>query len=297
MTTETENSRDQVQRFVFDQSAIRGELISLEQAYQQAAGTQNLHPVAQRLLGEFIAAVTLLSGTLKFDGIISLQARGDGPIPLAMAECTHQKEVRGIVRTGEQSLDGLALDDFPSLIGNGVLAITIEPERGQRYQGLVPLEGNTLAECIEGYFMQSEQLPTRVWLASDAHRCGGLLLQMMPAMADAAGERDEHWDLVTHLAATVKADELLQVDAQTLLYRLFNEAPVRVFEPTAVQFACSCSRERSANALRSLGRQDVEELIAERDIITIDCQFCGQVYSFGEKDVADVFGDDSEQVH
>jgi molecular chaperone Hsp33 len=297
MNTESIESRDQVQRFVFDKSAIRGELVNLSQAYQEATSTQELHPLAKELLGEFLAAVTLLSGTLKFNGIISLQARGDGAIPLAMAECTHQKDIRGIVRTGEANLDALSIDNFPALIGKGVLAITIEPEQGQRYQGLVPMEGSTLAACIEGYFMQSEQLPTRIWLAADAESCGGLLLQMMPAMADAEGERNDQWELVTHLGATVKREELLHAEQETLLYRLFHETPVRLFSTSPVNFACSCSRERSANALRSLGRSDVEALIAERDIITIDCQFCGQVYTFTDEDVDEVFGDDSELKH
>src|SRR5690554_3724898 len=130
----TLQSNDQVQRFIFDQSDIRGELVTLHDAYQQAMATQDLHPLASRLLGEFLAAVTLLSGSLKFNGVISLQARGDGPVPLVMAECTHQKNVRGIVRT-DANLDDLGLDNFPALIGKGVLFITIEPDKGERYQG------------------------------------------------------------------------------------------------------------------------------------------------------------------
>ncbi len=289
----TLQSNDQVQRFIFDQAEIRGELVTLHDAYQQAKATQDLHPLESRLLGEFLAAVTLLAGSLKFDGVISLQARGDGPIPLVMAECTHQKNVRGIIRSGETNLDDLTLDNFPALIGKGVLFITIEPDKGERYQGIVPLEGDTLAACIEDYFMQSEQLPTRVWLAADETSCGGLLLQVLPAMADAVGERDENWELACQFAATLPDDELLHTEQETLLYRLFNETPVRLFPAAPVQFSCSCSRERSENALRSIGRTEAEELLAERDIITIDCQFCGQVYSFGEKDVADLFNGDA----
>ena len=295
--TKTLESQDQVQRFIFDQSAIRGELVTLHHAYQQAIATQQLHPLASQLLGEFLAAVALLSGNLKFDGIISLQARGDGPIPLIMAECTHQKDIRGIVRTSDKALDGLSLENFPALIGTGVLFITIEPDKGERYQGIVPLEGASLAACIEDYFSQSEQLPTRVWLAADAESCGGLLLQVLPSMADAVGERDEYWELVSQLAGTLRRDELLHTEQETLLFRLFNETPVRLFPSGAVRFACSCSRSRSENALLSLGQLEVQELLAERDIITIDCEFCGQTYSFGEKDVAAIFSDGGGAIH
>lgn len=293
----TDKSHDVVQRFIFDKAPIRGELASLNQSYRDACATQNLHPLAQQLLGEFLAAVTLMSGTLKFDGIISLQARGDGPISLVMAECTHQKDIRGIVRAGDADLDALSLDNFPALIGKGILAITIEPDKGERYQGIVPLEGATLAACIEDYFQHSEQLPTRVWLAADADSCGGLLLQMMPALADAEGDQNDSWATVTQLAGTVTKDELLHTEQETLLYRLFNETPVRLFPTSSVQFACSCSRARSENALRSLGKQDVDALLAEQDIVTIDCQFCGQIYTFNEKDVVGIFGDEPGQVH
>jgi molecular chaperone Hsp33 len=295
--TEPLSSADQVQRFIFDESAIRGELVTLQQAYREAIATQTLHPLASQLLGEFLAAVTLLSGSLKFDGIISLQARGDGPIPLIMAECSHQKDIRGIVRSADTNLDALSIDNFPTLIGKGVLFITIEPDKGERYQGIVPLEGASLSACIEDYFSQSEQLPTRVWLAADAERCGGLLLQVLPAMADAKGERDEYWNLVCHLAGTLRPDELLHTEQETLLFRLFNETPVRLFPPSPVRFACSCSRARSENALRSLGQTEVQELLAERDLITIDCEFCGQTYSFGEKDVAEIFAGEGDSLH
>lgn len=296
MTTNDDNP-DLVQRFIFDKAPIRGELVKLNHSYRDACATQDLHPLAQQLLGEFLAAVTLMSGTLKFDGIISLQARGDGPIPLVMAECTHQKNVRGIVRAGKADLDGLSLDNFPALIGKGILAITIEPDKGERYQGIVPLEGATLAACIEDYFQHSEQLPTRIWLAAGADSCSGLLLQMMPALADADSNQNDDWETITQLAATVTERELMHTEQETLLYRLFNETPVRLFPTSHVQFACSCSRARSENALRSLGKRDVEELIAEQDIVTIDCQFCGQTYTFNEQDVATLFGDEPGQVH
>lgn len=294
MNKSVNKSRDQVQRFIFDQGDIRGELVTLDQAYRDALTAQELHPLASRLLGEFLAAVTLLSGTLKFSGTISLQARGNGRIPLVMAECTHQKNIRGIVRNGDTDLDALSLDNFPALIGQGVLFITIEPDQGERYQGVVPLEGSTLATCIESYFSQSEQLPTRVWLEADAKSCAGLLLQVMPTLADKSDDRDTDWETACHLAATLQPGELLETDQETLIYRLFNELPVKLFPPDPVQFACSCSRERSENALRSLAQAEVWELLAERDIITIDCQFCGRVYSFGEKDVAALFNDNGE---
>lgn len=287
------SSTDQMQRFIFDETDIRGELVSLGDSYTEVLKYNALPSVVEQLLGEFLAAVCLLSSTLKFDGRLILQARGDGPLPLIMAECSHQKEVRAVARPDEEfDWESLPTASLGTLLGKAVLAIIIEPENGQRYQGIVPLDAANLAGCLEHYFEQSEQLPTRVWLAADGQqqRSAGLLLQALPKNINTSAEQNqERWETVTALAHTVKDEELLNLPHQELLYRLFNEEVVRVFDPLAVKFQCSCSFERSGAALVSIGHTEVEQMLIEQGSIEIDCQFCNQHYTFDAIAVAALF--------
>ncbi len=292
-------SRDLLHRFLFDKTDIRGEIVTMSDSYQQIlANNSQLHPVVQALLGEFVAAASLLASSLKFDGIITLQARGDGPLPLIMAECTHQQTLRAIAQPeADADFDALEGEDLQKLVGKGMLAIIIEPEKGERYQGIVPLDSSSLAGCLQHYFDLSEQLPTRFWLSSDARTATGLMLQALPQQVASAEENAEQWNTSVLLADTVKEEELLQLDHQELIHRLFHEERVRLFDPVPLEFSCSCSRSRSANALISLGREDVEALIAEQDLITIDCKFCNQSYVFGAPDLDEIFGDRTPPLH
>ncbi|MCP8900380.1 Hsp33 family molecular chaperone HslO [Gilvimarinus xylanilyticus] len=287
MTTST----DLLHRFIFDECDIRGEIVTLGESYRQVLDSNDYPPAVQHLLGEFLAAVALLSSSLKFDGLISLQARGEGAISLIMAECSHDNQVRGIIRPRPgQPLP----EDIPSLaqlLEKGVLVITLEPKIGERYQGIVPLDADTLAGCLEHYFKQSEQLETRFWIAADEQHCAGLLLQALPLqVAPSAEVNRDNWQTAIALAETVTPAEQLGLSHPDLLHRLFNEMPVRLFSPTQLHFHCSCSRERSAAALESLGREEVEQLLAEKGTIEIDCQFCNQLYRFNAEDVRELFG-------
>lgn len=292
-------SCDLIHRFLFEDTDIRGEVATLNDSYCQVlANNSHLPEPVQRLLGEFVAAVTLLSGTLKFDGLLTLQARGDGPVPLIMAECSHHKAVRAIARVDEEvDLSAFSGNDLPGLLGSGVLAMIVEPDKGERYQGIVPLEGGRLSDCLESYFTQSEQLPTRFWFACDQQAVSGLMLQVLPRQVASSEKNADHWNTATQLANTVRSEELLQLEHPELLYRLFNEEEVRLFEPSAIRFECSCSRERSANALRSLGRAEVESLLAEQDLINIDCQFCNKSYNFGSLDLKELFDEKINALH
>ncbi|MDO3381392.1 Hsp33 family molecular chaperone HslO [Gilvimarinus algae] len=287
-------STDLLHRFIFDQCDIRGELVTLTTSYREVL-QHNDYPVAvQQLLGEFVAAVALLSSTLKFDGVITLQARGEGDLALIMAECTHHNEVRAIVRPRpgvEIDQDNLSL---VQLLGKGVLAITLDPAQGERYQGVVPLDAPTLAGCLEHYFRQSEQLETRFWLEANDQAAAGLLLQALPLqVADSVEVNRDQWQTAVALADTLTRDELLGVEHSQLLYRLFHEQSVRLFSPAQLRFSCSCSRERSLAALQSLGREEVEQLLVEQGAIDIDCQFCNQHYRFDTSDVREMFGEDT----
>lgn len=280
---------DQTQRFLFDDSDVRGETATLAESYQHVLAKHTYpEPVAQ-LLGELLAAAALLVGTLKFDGLLSLQARSEGPVPLLMVECSSERDVRGIARyQAEQITPGATLHE---LMPDGMLAITVEPTRGQRYQGIVGLDGVDLAACLSEYFVASEQLPTRFWLAADGRRACGLLLQQLPAdRIHDPEEREASWNHLRTLADTLTAEELLGLDTETVLHRLYHEEQLRLFEAQAIRFRCSCSRERSANALASLGQHDAEQLLQEQGgAITVDCQFCNDRYVFDAADIAQLF--------
>lgn len=294
-------NNDLLHRFLFDDCDIRGEIVTLGDSYREVLSHNPQVPAIHRLLGEFLAAVGLLSSTLKFEGKIILQARGDGPLSTIMAECNHHNNLRGIVRTNpdiELSDDLAQHGTLQQLLGNGVLVITIEPQRSEnfggkieRHQGIVPMDADTLAGCLEHYFQQSEQLATRLWFAADQNTVTGFLIQALPQqlITNIEDNRDK-WETIIALADTIKADELLQLDHSTVLYRLFNEQPIRMYEPKALRFACSCSRERSANALLSIGKEEVEELLLEKGSIDIDCQFCNQHYHFAADEVRQLLG-------
>lgn len=282
-------SRDFTQRFLFDETDVRGELATLDRSYAEVLAKHPYpEPVAQ-LLGEMLAAAALLCGTLKFDGLLVLQARSSGPIPLLMVECSSNREVRGIARYEEAAITAAA--SLGELMPDGVLALTIDPRHGQRYQGIVPLEGVNLAECLSGYFATSEQLPTRFWLNADGRRARGLLLQQLPpARVKDAQARQESWEHVVTLADTLTAEELLGLDNEVILHRLFHEETVRLFDEQGVAFNCSCSRDRAANALVSMGRPDVESLLDEQQgRILVDCQFCNEQQVFDAADIAQIF--------
>jgi molecular chaperone Hsp33 len=280
---------DYTQRFIFEESDVRGELVALERSY---AGVLAKHdypePVAQ-LLGELLAAAALLVGTLKFDGLLVLQANSSGPVSLLMVECSSDREIRGIARyDAEQITHEAGLRD---LMPDGTLTLTVDPRQGKRYQGVVALDGADLSESLTSYFALSEQLQTRFWLNADGTRARGLLLQQLPAARLTDPEdRAASWQHVTTLASTLTGEELLSLDNETVLHRLFNEDAVRMFDIQPIQFRCSCSRERSGNALVSLGLEDAQQLVIEHNgSIEIDCQFCNQRYLFDATDVAQLF--------
>lgn len=277
------------QRFMFDDSDVRGELVSLGESYAHVLAKHPYpEPVAQ-LLGELLAAAALLVGTMKFDGLLVLQARSSGAVPLLMVECSSNRELRGIARYHEEQITADA--GLRELMPEGVLTLIVDPTKGQRYQGIVGLDGINLSECLSDYFATSEQLPTRFWLNADGRRARGLLLQQLPAerLTDPE-DRAASWQHVTVLADTLSAEEQLGLDNPTLLHRLYHEETLRLFDPQPLQFKCSCSRDRSANALVSLGEPDAEALLVESGgSIVIDCQFCNERYAFDAADVAQLF--------
>jgi molecular chaperone Hsp33 len=221
----------------------------------------------------------LLSATVKFEGALILQAQGDGPLHTLVAQATHRRTLRGLARWGEgEPPAGSRLDE---IFGAGRLVLTLQNDGAEPYQGIVGLEGDNLAAAIEHYFNRSEQLATRLWLAADGERAVGLFLQEMPG----TGEAREDWQRVSLLADTVTERELLRLPGEELLYRLFSEEAVRLFEPEPVAFRCTCSRERIESVLRSMGHEELEEGLKQEGGVDVCCEFCNRRYRFDAVDV------------
>jgi len=279
------NNADFKQRFLFPETDIRGELVRLDKSLEAILGSHDYPLAVQGLVGEAVAAVALLAGTLKFSGRLSLQAQGRGPVSLLLAECTHDGQLRALARH-DGELDTPA--NIGALIGDGTMVITITPDQGRQYQGIVPLEGDTLAQCLEGYFQQSEQLPTRLWLASGNGRAAGLMLQRLPDQVASRDGNRHQWEHLEALAGTLKMEELLDLPAETVLHRLFHETPPRLPEPQPLRFGCTCSRERTENALLSLGADELKTLLDEDGEATLTCDFCLSQQHFDAVDLAEL---------
>lgn len=283
------STNDVLHRFQLERAGVRGGFVRLESSWAGILQHAQHPPELLRLLGEALAASALLSGTIKFDGKLSIHLRSDGPLRLLFAECGSDGGLRGIARWEGAEPTG----PVTVLQPGAQLAITIENLRAAtRYQSLVAVESATLAESFEGYFRQSEQLPTRIVLCQEGDRCGGLILQRVADLGGiASASDDDAWSRVGHLLATVTDAELLGLPVETLLYRLFHEEGVRLEPARPLAFACSCSQERVAGMLRSLGREESEAALDATGIIEVTCQFCGRPYRLDRVDLELVLAD------
>ena len=289
-------SGDRLTRFLIDTAGVRGVHVCLDAAWSRIARDEYPAPVSA-VLGQAAAAAALFAGHVKVEGRLSVQLRGDAALRTLFAECTAGGTLRGVAVLA----DGAEVDaasDLRSLTGEGVLAITVENpglREGEpmRYQGLVSLGEGDLAAALEGYFLQSEQLPTRLLLAADQGKVAGLMLQKLPGdEGDADG-----WDRAVALFETLGTDELLATPADALLHRLFHEDGVRLLAERPLAFACSCSRERVEGMLSSLGREEAEAAAADTGgVVEVRCEFCGEIYLFGPKALQALFaGTDRER--
>ncbi|MCG7489584.1 Hsp33 family molecular chaperone HslO [Vibrio sp. Of14-4] len=273
-------------RYLFEDLSVRGELVQLSDEYQRIISSKEYPTPLKTLLGELLVSATLLTATLKFEGSITMQLQGDGPVSLAVINGDNDQKVRGVARWEGDIKDDATIHD---MMGKGYLVITIEPKNAERYQGIVALEGDSLAETLEGYFANSEQLKTRLWIRTGEHQCkpqaAGMLIQIMP---DGKGS-PEDFEHLEQLTDTVKDDELFSLEANELLYRLYNQEKVRVFEPQPVVFHCGCSREKSGAAIVTLERKEVNDILAEVGSISLHCDYCGTSYSFDQTQVSELF--------
>jgi molecular chaperone Hsp33 len=275
------------QRFIFDEVDIRGDIVQLDSVYQEILSNHDYPGIVANLLGEFLVAGILLSSTIKFRGRLILQVKSQGLIPLLMVEATHDRKIRGIARLAEEV--DINTDDFHQLLKGGSMAVTIEPEEGERYQSLVPLSGDSLAACLEHYFMQSEQLNTSLWLSVQDGKAAGLLLQQLPGQLVVDEEqRESQWQHVSILGNTIKPEELVSLEPQKLLWRLFSEDSIKLLPGDEVNFTCSCSQARMAKALFALDPDDLESIFEEETAIKVTCEFCQSTYEFSRELLAEL---------
>lgn len=279
---------DYTQRFLFEHTHIRGERTHITKSLMSALSTHTYPETINQLLGELIATTVLLSSTLKFSGTFTLQARSEGPITLLMAECSNQQTFRAIAKYRAPALTKTA--SFNQLLPEGHLLINAEPQGRQRYQSVVKLDQSTFADCITAYFRQSEQLPTKLWLACDGKQSSGLLLQSLPIQHDSANpekikQEANTWEQAIILANTVTQEELLTLENKQLLHRLFHEEDIRLYDEVPVNYQCTCSKERTARSLTVLNKNELYELAQEKKPITIQCEFCNTKYLFTEDDI------------
>jgi molecular chaperone Hsp33 len=291
------HDRDSLHRFMFEHYPIRGHLVHLDASWQALIEHRQYPAAIRDTLGEAVAASLLLAATIKFDGVLSLQLQGDGPVHLLLAQCTSGLGVRGLARYREEALnpDLTSPAAIDALVGAGNLTVTVESDDGaQRYQGIVSITGGRLADSLQIYFDHSEQLPTRLWLHADGGGVSGMMLQRVPgeggvASAESAAAVEDAWHRVQLIAATLTAAELATLSDEQILHRLFNEDDVRLYEPAPVYFRCRCSRERVTGMLQGLGESETRSIIAERGEVEVRCDFCNRAYVFDAVDVEHLF--------
>ncbi|MBO9538578.1 Hsp33 family molecular chaperone HslO [Herbaspirillum sp.] len=297
--------KDTLQKFLVDNAPVRGELVEISDTWQQVQARRDYPAAVKTLLGEMLAAAALLSANLKFNGMIVMQIHGDGPVKLLVVECDSELQLRATAKLadGAAIADEATLTELVNATGHGRFVITLDPKDklpGQQpYQGVVPLDGDSVATVIENYMLRSEQLDTKLWLAADGQVSRGLLLQKLPSegginapTAKAEGSELDTWNHFVMLGNTLRREELLSTDISTLMHRLFWEESIRVFDPAHPRFHCSCSREKVGNMLKMLGREEVADALTQTDKLGIDCDFCGQHYEFDAVDCAQLFASD-----
>jgi molecular chaperone Hsp33 len=274
--------QDSLQKFIFEKHQVKGAIIRLDASYREAWRLHSYELPVRKLLGEALASVCLLSSTIKFKGRISLQAQGDGLLPLLLVQSDEGLHVRGLSIAKGETKNA----NYKALLGEGSLMISIDQDNTtERYQGLTKIQGDALSETLEHYFEQSEQLPTRLWLFANEQEVVGLLLQQMPDV----GDQSVFWEHVTTLAETITEDELMQLQNVEILHRLFHEEDVRIFESDVVSFRCQCSVEKMTSVLEGLGEKEAQSILDEQGSISINCDFCNKQYQFDAVDVAQIF--------
>ncbi|WP_241573883.1 Hsp33 family molecular chaperone HslO [Rosenbergiella nectarea] len=276
--------QDQLHRYLFADAAVRGELVNVSHTLHAILEGHDYPAAVKKLMAEMLVTTSLMTATLKFEGDISVQLQGEGPLAMAVINGNDKQELRGVARVRGEIDDNATL---AQMLGQGYLVITITPAKGERYQGIVALEKPTFAECIEEYFLRSEQLPTRLIIRNTTQGAAGILLQVLPS-EDKDSEALNH---LATLATTVKEEELIGLPANDVLWRLFHQEEVTVYDPQPVQFKCSCSRQRCGEVLKTVSVEEIDAILAEDGKIDMHCDYCGSHYLYDAVDVANIRND------
>ena len=298
---------DALQHFLFENQQneampIRGNIVHLNHTFKQILQHQTLPNVLKQALGELMAASALLSATLKMDGMMVLQLQSKGALKLLVVECSHDLNMRATAKWDETLTKEIETLSFIELVKHGQFVITLDPSVGEAYQGIVPIEGSTIAEMLQNYMLRSQQIDTSLWLHCDGESASGILLQKLPSLSNQPnlsnllnpGETDaDAWNRVNILANTVTNDELKNLAPESLLSKLFSEENIRLFEAKPTQFRCSCSKAKVGNMLRLLGAEEVESILAELGKIEVNCDFCNKQYAFDALDISHAFSENA----
>lgn len=278
---------DTLQRFLFENAAMRGNIVQLDASWQAILNHHDYPEIVRDSLGQMLVASILLSATLKYNSRIIMQIQGDGVIPMMVTECTSERAIRAIAHFDESLAENSTNKKLNELVGNGKLVITLEPQQGyERYQSIVELTGETLADALMHYLESSEQLDTRLFLFASNQYAAGLLVQKLPE--ESSSDKDA-WERIGILSETISAEEILQLSPQDVIHRLYHEEDIRVFESEPVFFRCSCSKERVANMLQTIGYEEVKNILEEQGEIDVACEFCNHKYSFDAIDIEQLF--------
>jgi len=281
-----EISTDSCHRFLFDQGRIRGEVVHLSSSLKEALARKDYPPALASLLGQALTAVALLADTIKMDGSLILQVQGNGPVNTLVAQATDNGELRGMVHCPEDIDQAGSYRDF---VGDGRMVITIDAAGNERYQGVVSIEGDSLAETIDAYFIRSEQLATRIWLASDGVQAGGILLQQMPQADTEEFFQENQWQHLVTMTETVTHRELAELAPQQLLHRLYHQEEVTLYPAAPLYFHCGCSRDKIEAVLIQLGQIEIEQIVIQEGLVRVECEFCNRAYQFDAVDISTLF--------
>jgi molecular chaperone Hsp33 len=289
---------DVLSRFVFERAAVRGALVSLDATCREILACHPYPPALARVLAELLAAAALLASTLKFKGALVVQLQGGGPVRLLVVECGANLDLRAIAQWDpavEQLPPDAPLAALAGDLATARLAITLDPkDGGPMYQGIVALAAGSIASLVEHYLATSEQIDSRMALAAEGRRVRGMLLQRLP---EAGAQDEESWRrAAARLEALAPAELLEAADAEPLLRSCFDADDVRLFTPREARFRCGCSEARVANALRMLGRTEIESILAEQGLIGVTCEFCNRRYTFVAADARALFAAPSSPV-
>ena len=286
----THLTHDFIQRFSFDELDARGCYVRLNQTIEDIQATHHYPEPLAKLLNEFAASAVLLRDSVKLDGSLTIQYRSDDAISMIVADCSATQGVRAVCEYDATAFSSMGDEiDLQALSSNATLTITIAPTKGKRYQGIVAIESASLIDCLQDYFLRSEQLPSRFTIVADRHQVIGMSLYALPEQdSEIVAILKDDWARLNFLMDTLTDDEMRELEATEILRRLFHEEHCRSHEEKAVCFQCDCSRERSANALKSLGLQELEAIKQEQELVSIDCHFCFQRYEFNHADLDDI---------